>query len=157
MSLESSGCAKRRPRRKVGPGRPPRLAGAGRTFDYEDYGFKYYAIDTKVNLLEATDQRKRRVGKPPTVKPDAPNLVSSWRSIVTRSDTLTEALETMNAALSMRLTHSRITEWEREGKAPSARVVNYMLATVVPALLVEQGLSEAKARELAGKVRVPGL
>ena len=36
-------------------------------------------------------------------------------------------------------------------------MVNYMLATVVPALLLDQGLNENKVRELAGKVRVPGL
>lgn len=107
--------------------------------------------------MKATEQHKRRVGKPQTVKPEAPNLVSSWRAIVTRSGTLTEALETMNAALGMKLTHSRITEWEREEKAPSTRVVSYMLATVVPALLLDQGLNENKIRELAGKVRVPGL
>lgn len=107
--------------------------------------------------MKAAEQTKRRVGKPPTVKPESPNLVSTWRAIVTRSDSLTEALETLNAALNMKLTHSRITEWEREGKAPSARVVNYMLATVVPALLLEQGINEAKALEIAGKVRVPGL
>ncbi|AOS36956.1 hypothetical protein AVM72_16430 (plasmid) [Piscirickettsia salmonis] len=110
-----------------------------------------------MNPLKATEQHKRRVGKPQTVKPEAPNLVSSWRAIVTRTGTLTEALETMNAALGMKLTHSRITEWEREEKAPSTRVVNYMLATVVPALLLDQGLNENKVRELAGKVRVPGL
>ena len=57
----------------------------------------------------------------------------------------------------MKLTHTRITQWEQEEKTPSARVVNYMLATVVPALLLEQGLSETKAQELAVKVRVPGL
>lgn len=107
--------------------------------------------------MKAAEPHKRRVGKPPTVKPQAPNLVSSWRGIVTRSGTLTEALETMNAALGMKLTHSRITEWEREEKAPSTRVVNYMLATVMPALLLELGISENKIPELAGRVRIPGL
>ncbi len=63
----------------------------------------------------------------------------------------------MNAALGMKLTHSRITEWEREEKAPSTRVVNYMLATVMPALLVDQKIRENKVRELTGKVRIPGL
>lgn len=107
--------------------------------------------------MKAVEPKKRGVGKPATVKPEAPNLVSSWRAIVTRAGTLTEALETMNSALGMRLTHSRITEWEREEKSPSTRVVNYMLATVVPAILLNQGLNEKKVRELAGKVRVPGL
>lgn len=63
----------------------------------------------------------------------------------------------INAALGMKLTHSRITEWEREEKAPSTRVVNYMLATVVPALLVAEGLPERQARHVAGQVRIPGL
>lgn len=103
------------------------------------------------------EQPKRRVGKPATVKPAAPNLVSTWRAIVTRTDTLTEALETINAALGMKLTHSRITEWEREEKAPSTRVVNYMLATVIPALLLEQGMNDARVQQLAAQVRVPGL
>lgn len=107
--------------------------------------------------MKATERPRKRVGKPPTVKPEAPNLVSTWRAIATRRDTLTEALKTLNTSLGMKITHSRITEWEREEKAPSTRVVNYMLATVVPALLLDQGVSENKVREIAEKVRVPGL
>lgn len=101
--------------------------------------------------------KKRGVGKPPTVKPEAPNLVSTWRAIVTRTDTLTGALETLNTVLDMKLTHSRITEWEREEKAPSTRVINYMLATVMPALLLEQGHNEKKVKEIAVQVRIPGV
>lgn len=107
--------------------------------------------------MSTTEQPKRRVGRPATVTPAAPNLVSSWRGIVTRRGTLTEALETMNAALGMRLTHSRITQWERAEKTPSSAVVDYMLATVVPALLVDQGLTDAKACEIAAQVRIPGV
>ena len=107
--------------------------------------------------MKAAIQPKRRAGKPPTVKPETPNLVSSWRAIATREDSLTEALEVMNAALDMKLTHSRITEWEREEKSPSSRVINYMLATVVPVILIEQGVNENKIQELTKKVRIPGL
>lgn len=91
------------------------------------------------------------------MQPEAPNLVSTWRAIVTRDDTLTGALAILNAALNMKVTHSRITQWEREEMAPSSRVVNYMLATVIPALLLEQGVSEARLRDLSAKVRIPGV
>ncbi|EJE4183732.1 hypothetical protein M3890_004649 [Vibrio parahaemolyticus] len=99
-----------------------------------------------------------RVGKPATVQPNSPNLVSTWRSIVTRGDgTLTDALSVMNTALGMKLTHSRIAQWEKDEKAPSSTVINYMLATVIPALLVELGHSDNKARSISSKVRIPGL
>lgn len=108
--------------------------------------------------LKPQIKKTGRVGKPATVQPDSPNLVSTWRSIVTRGDgTLTEALAVMNAALGMKLTHSRIAQWEKDEKAPSSAVINYMLATVIPALLNELGHSDSKARAISSKVRIPGL
>jgi len=103
------------------------------------------------------EQRRRRVGKPQTVTPESPNLVSTWRAIATKDDTLTEALETMNRALGMKLTHSRVAEWEQEEKAPSTRVVNYMLATVIPALVIELGQDERQAMAVASQLRIPGI
>lgn len=103
------------------------------------------------------DSKKKRVGRPQSVQPLSPNLVSTWRQIATRSASLTEALETMNSALDMKLTHSRITDWERENKVPSSKVINYMLATVIPVLLLQQNISQSKALEVSSKVRIPGV
>lgn len=116
----------------------------------------YYAITNEVKSLN-NEQRRRRVGKPQTVTPESPNLVSTWRAIATKDDTLTEALETMNRALGMKLTHSRVAEWEQEEKAPSTRVVNYMLATVIPALVIELGQDERQAMAVASQLRIPGI
>ncbi|HCE5184935.1 hypothetical protein [Vibrio parahaemolyticus] len=108
--------------------------------------------------MKAETKKTGKVGKPATVKPQSPNLVSTWRMVVTRSGgSLTEALAVMNGALGMKLTHSRIAQWEKDEKAPSNTVINYMLATVIPALLVELGHSDAKARDISSKVRIPGL
>jgi len=107
--------------------------------------------------LNTDKQHKRGPGRPPTVKPLSPNLVSTWKAIVTRNNSLTSALKTMNLALEMKLTHSRITEWERERKAPSPMVINYMLSTVIMALLLDEGTSEAEAYAIAAQIRVPGL
>lgn len=131
--------------------------GPGRPFDYKDSGTDNYGIDEKVNPLETEKKQRRRVGKPQTVRPEAPNIVSTWRDIATQSATLTEALETMNKALGMKLTHSRIAQWEQEEKAPSGRVVNYMLSVVVPVLLLEQGAGEPSAKAFSEKIRIPGL
>lgn len=133
------------------------MPGSAVPFDYKDYGVSHYATHTTVNSLNEKVTKKRGVGKPPTVKPEAPNLVSTWRALVTRTDTLTEALTTLNTVLGMKITHSRITEWERDEKAPSTRIINYMLATVVPALLLEQGHKEKEVREIAAQVRIPGV
>lgn len=89
---------------------------------------------------------------------DSPNLVSSWRQVVTNNGEkeLKAALDKMNGALDTSYRHDRIKEFEKGTRRPNPDVIDYMLQITLPALAKELGLNETEAQYLAKKCKLAG-
>lgn len=100
--------------------------------------------------------KKRGLGA--IVVPAGPNLVTTWRNIVTQGGEipLVEGLDRMNSDLGTKYLHHRVTEWEQalNGRKPSQNVINYMLEIVLPHLLEEVKVSQKDAKRIVDLVRI---
>ncbi|MEE9303230.1 hypothetical protein [Candidatus Vondammii sp. HM_W22] len=79
------------------------------------------------------------------------NLITAYIEVVNQASTLAVALREMNNALGTRHTHSRIREWERGDRLPTAMAINYMLSIVLPVLLADEGISKKRRLSILGK------
>ena len=95
------------------------------------------------------------------------NLVSTWINLKTSDGSpIKSALDELNSALGMKLTHSRLKEYQtsnalsqslaRPLRRPSITIINYMLADVLKTLLKDDGLSDKRINEIIGKVSILG-
>lgn len=97
-----------------------------------------------------------RRGRPPKNTSLRPNLVSSWRALVTRNNEapLTVALDAMNTALQTHYLHHHITDWENGRRKPGYAAINYMMDIVLSATLMEHGLSQEAVEGVRQKTRI---
>jgi len=95
------------------------------------------------------------------------NLVSVWVSLKTSDGTpIKSALDELNSALGIKLTHSRLKEYQtsnalsnnlvRPLRRPSIKIINYMLADVLEHFLTEDGLEDERISEIISKVSILG-
>jgi len=95
------------------------------------------------------------------------NLVSVWINLKTSDGSpIKSALDELNLALGMKLTHSRLKEYQTSNKGskdlarplrrPSIHIINYMLADVLKTLLKDDGISEHRINEIISKVSILG-
>lgn len=97
-----------------------------------------------------------RRGRPPKGAPSRPNLVSSWRALVTKNNELplTLALDAMNAALQTHYFHHHITDWENGRRKPGYAAINYMMDIVLSVTLAEHNLSQEAVEDIKQKTRI---
>ncbi|HEM6962658.1 TPA: hypothetical protein U2K06_002854 [Legionella pneumophila] len=97
-----------------------------------------------------------RRGRPPKKVSVRPNLVSSWRELVTRDNEvpLTVALDAMNAALQTHYFHHHITDWENGRRKPGYAAINYMMDMVLSVTLAEHNLSQEVVEDIKQKTRI---
>ncbi|MES9902181.1 MAG: hypothetical protein ABW168_05795 [Sedimenticola sp.] len=83
------------------------------------------------------------------------NLITSYIESVTKDGSLAAAIREMNTALGTHYINSRLREWERGDRCPSANVINYMLEHVIPPLIETEGVSRGRASEILNKCVLP--
>lgn len=95
------------------------------------------------------------------------NLVSVWVNLKTSDgSSIQNALDELNSALGIKLTHSRLKQYQtsnalsqglaRPYRRPSINIINYMLADVLSSLLMDEGLSDESVKKIIGKVSILG-
>lgn len=98
---------------------------------------------------------------------DTVNLVSEWIKFKTADgSTIKSALDDLNAALGLKLTHSRLNQYtqsnegveglKRPYRRPSIPIINYMMTDVLGYLLKNEGLSATKINDIVNKVTIIG-
>lgn len=84
------------------------------------------------------------------------NLISTFIEVVTEDGALlADGIREMNAALGVNYTNSRLREWERGDRQPTAQVVDYMLGVVLPVLLTQKEMKVKNPNRLIKKCRLP--
>lgn len=100
----------------------------------------------------------KKIGRPPATEPVIkPNLAATWRDINASDKSLKEALTKLNNVLGMKVTHSRLSEWEQDRKTPSPAVIDYMLNDTLKVLLKQHSGSTEDTESIIKKLRIPGL
>ncbi|BCK65791.1 hypothetical protein KAM448_35250 [Aeromonas caviae] len=95
------------------------------------------------------------------------NLVSVWVNLKTSDgSSIQNALDELNSALGIKLTHSRLKQYQtsnalsqglaRPYRRPSINIINYMLADVLSSLLMDEGLSDESVKKIISKVSILG-
>jgi transcriptional regulator with XRE-family HTH domain len=101
------------------------------------------------------EKPKKRVGRPLSYDKFETNLISTWKEVVTRSGTLTEALKLINDYLGLKITHSRLSDWEKGKRAPSPTVINYLLAESLRDKLTELEIEYDQIEEIILQLSIP--
>lgn len=85
------------------------------------------------------------------------NLITTWLEVETREPgrTMADALRDMNKALKRQYQQSKLRKWERGELLPDNLAIDYMLSRIAPVLLLDEGLSKAKASRIAAKLALP--
>ncbi len=103
----------------------------------------------------AASKARPRPGRKPVYTDLPPNLVSTFKQVATREGApMADVLARLNSALGTNYTHSALCSMERGDRRPSPALINYMLAEVVPVLLVDAGLSRRSALNILKKIRL---
>ena len=97
--------------------------------------------------LVVTEKQKRNPGLPK--EPRKNNIVTTWRE--TRPS-LSVARDELNQALGTSYGSSRIGEWERGARQPTAAALNYMIAQTLPVILEEHGLDAADIEAMVNRL-----
>lgn len=87
---------------------------------------------------------------------DNPNLVSTWRKIVTDNGDkpVVTGLHAMNETLGANYLHHRITAWEKGIRQPSPDVINYMVPIVLKHLLMKAGLTYQQINSIIDNIKI---
>ncbi len=103
-------------------------------------------------------RRKKKIvtrGRKPVYTDLPPNLVSTYKEIMTRDGTpLAEVLRQLNAQLGTTYVHSNLSSMERADRIPQPVMVNAMLSEVLPVLLGEAGVSPQKSKAILKKILI---
>lgn len=102
-----------------------------------------------------SDKPQKRVGRPLSYDRFDTNLISTWKEVATRSGTLTEALKMINDHLGLKITHSRLSDWEKGKRAPSPTVINYLLAEALRDKLTELEIEQDQIEEIILQLSIP--
>lgn len=97
--------------------------------------------------LVVTEKQKRNPGLPKEPRKD--NIVTTWRE--TRPS-LSVARDELNQALGTSYGSSRIGEWERGARQPTAAALNYMIGRTLPVILEDYGLDAEDIEALVNRL-----
>ena len=100
-------------------------------------------------------ESKKKVGRPLRADPIITNLINTWIEVVTREGTLAESLALMNKTLDVKVTHSRLRDWEKAKRSPSPIIINYMMQMVISDLLKQLEIDSKKLNEILAKIYIP--
>lgn len=106
-----------------------------------------------------SESAKKRWGRGAPVNPTDPNIVSTWRRLMTDGGALplSDALKNLNQDLGTNYRHDRITAWEQAlgGRKPNVQVYEYMLSVVIPFLLEQWKHGEINDADIIAAVALP--
>lgn len=97
--------------------------------------------------LAVTDKPKNNPGLPKV--PRKTNIVTTW--LDTRPS-LSVARDELNLALGASYSSSRIGEWERGTRMPTAAALNYMIAQTLPRVLWQYDIDEKDIERLVNEL-----